>query len=109
MQTGWFADGQNWYRLGEDGAMETGWVKDADGFWYYLDESGAMKVGWVLIQGRWYYLNPVSKGKTGWSSDEDGAWSLGTPEKGSRPLGAMYLEEETPDGHRVDANGAWNQ
>lgn len=107
MQTGWILDGQTWYKLGTDGAMLTGWVKDeSDGFWYYLDESGAMKVGWIVVNGRWYYLNPLSKGHTGWHDQGDGHWIMGTPEDGNRPLGSMYSNEMTPDGHQVDESGS---
>lgn len=108
MQTGWILDGQTWYKLGADGAMQTGWIKDeSDGFWYYLDESsGAMKVGWVVVNGRWYYLNPLSKGHTGWQESDDGRWIMGTPKEGNRPLGSMYSNEKTPDGHLVDESGS---
>ncbi len=108
MQTGWVLDGDKWYKLGSDGAMHTGWVKEeADGQWYYLDESGAMVTGWVLINGKWYYLNPVTQGNTGWQNTEEGNWSRKEAESGSRSAGALYVGTTTPDGYRVDENGAW--
>lgn len=32
--------------MGENGSMQTGWIKDKDK-WYYLNENGAMKIGWI--------------------------------------------------------------
>ena len=66
--------------------MKTGWYLDPTSqYWYYLSPTdGAMLSGWQEINGKWYYLN----------------------EDASRPLGAMFLNEMTADGHRVDENGA---
>ena len=33
---------KNWLAAGSD--------------WYYLGEDGAMKTGWQLVGGRWYYM-----------------------------------------------------
>lgn len=91
MKTGWhFSDGK-WYFLGTVsdgtlGAMKTGWYLDPTShYWYYLNpKDGAMLSGWQEINGKWYYLN----------------------EGGSRPFGAMFQNEVTADGHRVDESGA---
>lgn len=91
MKTGWhFSDGK-WYFLGTVsdgtlGAMKTGWYLDPTShYWYYLNpKDGAMLSGWQEINGKWYYLN----------------------EGDSRPFGAMFQNEVTADGHRVDESGA---
>lgn len=59
--------------------------------WFWFDANGTMLTGWQWITDqdgvrRCYYLNPVSNGS----------------------LGACYLGGYTPDGWRVDKNGAWD-
>jgi hypothetical protein len=82
---GWMKDSGKWYYL-VDGVMKTGWLCDKDGKWYFLETRhnghfGAMVAsGWIWDAGHWYYL--------GWD-------------------GAMLHNTTTPDGYRVDANGAW--
>ena len=91
MKTGWHYSNGKWYFLGTVsdgslGAMKTGWYMDpTSGYWYYLNPTdGAMLSGWQEIGGKWYYLN----------------------ESTSRPFGAMFHNEMTTDGHRVDDSGA---
>lgn len=85
--------------------MATGWHHDPDdGRWYYLDpNTGEMAVGWHFINGAWYYFNTGNSAPT-WSQ-VDGKWVYGHSDV--RPFGSMYRNEATPDGYRVDANGAW--
>ena len=45
-----------------------------------------MATGWKLIDGKWYYF----------AHPWDG-----------RSTGEMYMSETTPDGYRVDSNGAF--
>jgi len=54
-------------------------------FWYYFDLSGRMLTGWQQINGKWYFLEP---------------------QKGQNQ-GHLFTDGITPDGYRVDANGAW--
>lgn len=77
--TGWRNINNVWYHFNDSGIMETGWIKDG-GTWYYLDANGGMKTGWVKTNNVWYYLDTS---------------------------GAMMTDAITPDGLRVDANGAW--
>ena len=90
MQTGWVYDNNKWYFMNlESGTLSQGWVAAPDNRWYLFDESGAMLTGWRNVNEKWYYLNP--------NTNND------------RPFGSMYINETTPDGYRVDANGAWIQ
>lgn len=79
-----------WFRFDENGDMITGWFTDPeDGNTYYMNPEadgtqGMMMTGWVTIGGKEYYFNPESDGTQG----------------------RMYRNETTPDGHRVDENGA---
>lgn len=69
MYTGWHYEGNypnlNWYYLGNDGAMRTGWQR-IGGTWYYFSQSGAMQTGWQKIGGKWYYFNSSGAMATGW-------------------------------------------
>jgi hypothetical protein len=92
MTRGWYYDNSSnkWYYLNkESGAMAQGWLLDESGKWYYLDaQNGNMSTGWIQLNGKWYYL----------STGND-----------SRPAGSMYVNERTPDGYMVNANGEWIQ
>ena len=57
------------------------WYQKDNG-WYYNDDTGVPVVGWRQIDGKWYYLNSS---------------------------GEMLRNTTTPDGYRVDANGAWQR
>lgn len=57
-----------------------GWHQDQEGRWYYYDEGGNLCTGWIEVGGKHYYLY------------EDGHCAM---------------NEITPDGFRVDENGAW--
>ena len=80
----------DWYYFDVDGWMEDGWLFWNNN-WYYLhtqydNTRGHMYTGWHEIDGKWYYFNTAS-------------------DKGT--LGAMLADTTTPDGYKVDANGAW--
>ncbi len=94
IDTGWIRDdGGNWYYLSDDpqtvGSLKTGWFKSSKDEKWYLSgaEDGVMKTGWQKISDKWYYM--ATKGDKKYSE------------------GAMYAGETTPDGYRVDSNGAW--
>ena len=57
MQTGWQYIEGNWYYLAADGIMQTGW-KNYQRKWYHLGEDGVMSIGWTQLDGNWYYFNP---------------------------------------------------
>lgn len=81
-----------WYRFNEQGYMITGWFKDGDGNWYFMNDradgtQGAMVTGWRQIAGKWYYFRVTAGG----------------------PKGSLVMNATTPDGYKVDENGAWIQ
>ena len=61
-----------WYYLGKDGYMVTGWQK-INRQWYYFDAYGVMQTGWKKLNGKWYYLNENGALTTGWKK-LDGQW-----------------------------------
>ena len=129
----WIASGGDWYYFGEDGKMKFDWFLDPkSNLWYMLSRNhdgrfGAALRGWYYEDqdGKWYFLNPVtSEMMTGWQyidhkryyfapsnegqtyfGDNVNGWYF-DPTRNIRPFGSMYRDEETPDGHRVDGNGA---
>ena len=44
------------YYFDEDGAMQTGWVRQPEG-WYYTDANGNRMTGWLQLGSNWYYLD----------------------------------------------------
>ena len=86
-----YSGGTAWYAFDEVGYMRTGWFLSGE-HWYYLSAAndatlGKLMTGWIEVGGKWYYLEPVGNA--------------------AHPQGAMYANEMTPDGYKVDASGAW--
>ena len=48
---------------------------------------GSMVTGWRQIAGKWYYFRVTAGG----------------------PKGSLVVNATTPDGYKVDGNGAWIQ
>ena len=112
VQTGWILDQNVWYHLntlltGRCGEMDTAWYYDTDdGRWYYLEpENGAMITGWRNLGGKWYYFAPASGAENYRYNPATGLWEY--QNTGNRPLGALYINDITPDGYRTGADGAW--
>ena len=115
MDSGWFLDRDTnkWYYLsmnhdGFFGEMVKGWHHDPDDTrWYFLDRNdGHMHVSWDKIDGNWYFFNPNPPAQTWFFDNTTGRWNYGD-NKDIRPLGSMYVNEETPDGFYVNADGVW--
>ena len=115
MDSGWFLDRDTnkWYYLsmnhdGFFGEMIKGWHHDSDDTrWYFLDRNdGHMHVSWDKIDGSWYFFNPNPPAQTWFFDNTTGRWNYGD-NKEIRPLGSMYVNEETPDGFHVNVDGAW--
>lgn len=109
--SGWIFDYQlnEWYFVSEENGMRSGWYTEPqDGFTYYLDPfNGALSHGWKEIDGNWYYLNEVSAAPTWVYDPETKNWFYNTLSR-TKPWGALYHGEKTPDGYRVDESGAWD-
>ena len=77
----WIKDNDNWYYIGNDGFMKTGW-QQIKGYWYYLDQSGVMQNGWFKDNDKWYFLLPNGAMATSTVIDgrqlgTDGVWIPG--------------------------------
>ena len=111
----WVGNGTDWYWLDKDGKMATGWTL-INGYYYWLSTSdtnkGACGVGWKLTDTdkKWYFCSTID-GRLceGWNMI-DGVWYYFTKYSEStkdRPAGSMWSNTTTPDGYKVDSNGAW--
>lgn len=78
----WLKDNVGWWYCNADRSYSVNNWQLIDGKWYFFNERGYMVTGWVLWKNIWYYC----------SSNGD-----------------MLVNTRTPDGYRVDANGAWVQ
>lgn len=61
-------------------ALAGEWKRDEAGWWYQNEDSSYPNNGWTWINGRCYYFTPE---------------------------GYCLVNTQTPDGHMVDAGGAW--
>ncbi len=110
LKSGWVYDYllNSWYCVSVESGMQGGWYTDTqDGQTYYLDpQAGKLAVGWKSIDNLWYYFNAAISDPS-WEYDkESGNWIYNARSK-SRPFGAMYRNEMTPDGYRVGEDGIW--
>lgn len=97
----WIRKNHQWYFMGEDGYMKTGWNL-ISGKWYYLmPVSGEMKTGWIADGGAWYYADETGARVTGWVKTNEKWYYLNVD-------GKMAVSTTTPDGYSVDENGVWH-
>ncbi len=74
----WMMDNKGWWYRDSNGNRVIGKWMQIDNKWYCFDETGIMKTGWVESDGKWYYLTSS---------------------------GDMLTNGDTPDGHKVGADG----
>lgn len=112
LKSGWVYDYQldGWYCLTEENGMYSGWYGDAeDHCVYYLEPvTGKLAVGWKNIDHKWHYFNSISSVPTWNFNAVTGKWVYNVL-SGSKPYGAMYENEYTPDGYYVGVNGIWDE
>jgi len=94
------------------GMLVKGWYTDTqDGNVYYLDPiDGKMHTGWTTVNGKQYYFETVGiQENTAWYQDiidpRTGLKGWFYREVEGKPLGSMYRNEMTPDGHFVGEDG----
>jgi len=110
----WKFDSKGWWFQYDDGSWPANtWVYlpwNNESKWYYFNEEGYMVTGWHLWNSNYYYLYPTADGNqgymfTGWH-EIGGKWYYFSL-KNDATLGAMAHDTMTPDGYRVDKDGAW--
>lgn len=76
--------------------------KEIDNEWYSFDNQGyARQSTWIQDGGRWYFLqNSCKMAKSCWFWINDECYCFAVS-------GALYVNTTTPDGYKVDINGAW--
>lgn len=111
LKSGWVFDYQfgSWYWVSVDKGMQSGWYTDTqDGFTYYMDPAtGKLAAGWKQIDEKWYYFNGISVSPTWVFDEKTGTWFYNVLSR-RKPYGAMFKNEETPDGYFVNEDGAWD-
>ena len=111
LKDGWVYDYQlnSWYCTSIENGMKDGWYTDPqDRYTYYLEpKTGKLANGWKQIDSHWYYFNTNASLRT-WELDEaTGKWNYNTMVR-VKPYGAMYKNENTPDGYYVNNDGGWD-
>lgn len=96
----WVRKNSQWYWIGEDGYMKTGWNLINEKWYYLMPVSGEMKTGWIADNGSWYYTDESGVRVTGWVKSGDKWYYLNAD-------GKMAFNTTTPDGYQVDENGVW--
>ena len=83
------------------------WTQDANGIWH-LYRNGVLVVNdWALTNGRWYLFDAAGNMLTGWQQKNNKWYYLEPHGNNEYPQGALYVDTETPDGYRVNANGEY--
>ena len=83
------------------------WTQDANGIWH-LYRNGVLVVNdWALTNGRWYLFDAAGNMLTGWQQKNNKWYYLEPYGNNEYPQGALYVDTETPDGYRVNANGEY--
>ncbi len=98
----WVPDGSNWkYQLPDNTYANRQWIY-VDDKWYLIGADDTMLRGWQLVNGKWYLLNCDGAMLTG-CQQVDHKWYY------MNVNGEMLSDRLTPDGYRVDKDGAWIQ
>ena len=78
---------------------KNGWVSE-NGSWHYYENGAMAKDKWLNVSGKWYYVvSDVSMVTGTWKEISGKSYYFGSD-------GAMYVSTTTPDGSKVDSNGA---
>ena len=79
--------------------IKNGWVSE-NGSWYYYESGTLAKNKWLNLEGKWYFvLSDGSMVYNTWKEIDGKSYYFGSD-------GAMYVNATTPDGSKVDGNGA---
>ncbi len=89
-------------------AYKGSWQKNSDNTWSYVASNGdSYKGTWIVSNNRWYYVNENGKIETSWT-ETNGVWYyFSVTGSTENPEGVMLAGTTTPDGYKLDSNGAW--
>ena len=84
------------------------WKKNADNTWSYVNADGSIyKSSWIVSNNRWYYADANGRIVTSWM-EINGVWYyFSVTDSTANPEGSMLAGTTTPDGYKLDSNGAW--
>ena len=94
-------------KTAEQTAAQDKWVKDAGGNWHLYREGAPIVNSWANTGGRWYLFDAAGNMLTGWQQNNKKWYYLEPIGNSEYPQGALYVDTETPDGYRVNANGEY--
>lgn len=102
---GWNEDSKGWWYCTDlaNGYYYANVWKEINGEWYDFDENGYAKSNnWILAgDGKWYWVREnCSMAKSMWLWIDSSCYCFG-------PDGALYVDCTTPDGYKVNKDGAW--
>lgn len=97
----WISYGNEWKYVKADGTFAAGELLLIGGAYYYFKADGWMAREWELVNGSWRWFDESgAMGVKRWV--ETGGYHYYVDENG-----VLFTNGVTPDGYRVDANGAW--
>lgn len=100
----WVKDNGHWFYINDDAKLvENSWLK-VNNKWFYAKGGGYIAENeWLLSNNKWYYAQAGGYIATSQWLLINGKWYC------FDASGALYVNTTTPDGYRVDSNGAWIQ
>lgn len=104
VKLGWNSNNKGWWyctKLPEEYYYKDTW-KLIDNQWYSFNSEGYAKCNqWELYKGKWYYLtSDCSMAKSAWYWIDGECYRFDS-------YGALFVDCITPDGYKVDKDGAW--
>lgn len=98
----WVKDNGHWFYLGTTGSLiENSWLK-VNNSWFYAKAGGYISENeWLYLGNKWYYTQSGGYTAINQWLQINGKWYCFDSNC------ALYVNTTTPDGYRVDANGAW--
>ena len=81
------------------------WEQQANGEWKYKKGDGYVVNDWVDLDGETYLLDSNGYMVTGWQTRAGKLCYFSQSDAEGRPMGALFRDQATPDGHQVDAQG----
>ena len=98
----WVKDNGHWFYLSADGSLiENNWLK-VNNSWFYAKAGGYISENeWLYLGNKWYYTQAGGYSAVSQWLQINGKWYCFDSSC------ALYVNTTTPDGYRVDANGAW--
>lgn len=97
----WVKLEDNWKLVSDGNYVKNAWAF-IDNKWYLFNDEGNMCIGWKMIGDLWFYFLPDGSMSTGWNNINEKWYYM-------MPYGNLLTNSITPDGYKVEKDGAWVQ